>query len=47
MPSEYSALVVDLSVIIKMKAGAACSTFNEFASVVYNHIIYLGDGFNA
>ena len=64
MPSEYSALVVDLSVImrsqkvlrpsnllqntsviIKMKEGAACSTFNEFASVVYNHIIYLGNGF--
>ena len=46
-PSEYSAVVVDLSGIIKVKAGAACSTFNEFASVVYNHIIYLGDRFQS
>ena len=40
------AIVIDLSFIIKAKAASPCSTFNEFASIVFQHIMELAKQYN-
>ena len=40
-----SSIIIELSPVIKAKSSSSCTTFNDFAVIIYNHVMYYSSGY--
>ena len=45
IPNDKSSIVIELSPIIKAKSSPSCTTFSDFAAIVYRTILYHSKGY--